>query len=906
MSRQRINLSLLIASRIDQSKPDAVENDFRNVSGRIVTVGDIHGAAAFSSVLESLGENDRLVLVGDLMDRGKETFDVLNKIVHGPHKDKIFAVRGNHEEMFLQYMSVRRKHENGERISAQDIATEESFIRNGGGWAKEKTLEELESIATYIDSLPYIRRVSLPNNQKFLVCHADMSMISDADVNQLIDGVPLTDQGKAILTWARATNNAEIPYRSYVSVRTANDTVVYTGHEITTRPGVSVVRSETNHVNLDFGAYQGCPLVGVEHPNKVVMFGDFGSDISPGYKELYFKQLVKLHLHIGGIEFKSDAVLASYKAALASPGFFRHVQLTQTQVDQLTFDNQKPNLEGAILFLDNPDLNGFRESYPGAKLGFSSRAQFDAAISTLGNPRPEKIDLSHCVFNFDDFTGFDFAGCQFVPSLSQNSPGQSVGADDFVEVEAPSEKIQHAVFLKAPDFNDAVNLTKETFPSDYRDGILSVGYRNDGGVLNPVTLKDCIDSIRTLGGLTEAQMCAVIEHASIDVPNLKKEHGVVLVSQNGKRASYTIHSSDQGGVLNVERVFSTGKKELSDAFPQSIDVRQLQNLFQSLNQQGEKVDCIQLPMKLESGFRKHYIQVQIFKKDDQTIGARIIDSTGNPIAIGDAQKALESLLENEKKNIGALFGMITISAPRVDKVTVMHTGVQPMRYDKRCGVYIMAGIRETVNQVLTNGVGCLKDDASVKAMVTKAHHHVFDGAYLQEYSDKNLVMPTGDEEKTVDQKILAFVEKRVESRARNRADAPMAERMIVTPNQGRFIAAVTDALENYQKKHNMVSRNLFHSQGSGYVVRALNRLNEAPSEKKFQIAKQICSDILYAGVKRDAQGDITIKAVNSRMNCLLSELARNGFIEEGWQKGVSLQSVQEDVGVGAAVPVSPR
>jgi len=78
----------------------------------IYVIGDVHGQLAqlqviFSRILplrKSDGINDRLVMLGDYVDRGVESHKVLDLLIEKKNKfkDKISLLRGNHESMFLE------------------------------------------------------------------------------------------------------------------------------------------------------------------------------------------------------------------------------------------------------------------------------------------------------------------------------------------------------------------------------------------------------------------------------------------------------------------------------------------------------------------------------------------------------------------------------------------------------------------------------------------------------------------------------------------------------------------------------------------------------------------------------------------------------------------------------------
>ncbi|RMC99511.1 serine/threonine protein phosphatase [Aquitalea palustris] len=92
-----------------------------NQLGRDFVVGDVHGCfTELHALLEQVvfdGSRDRLFSVGDLVDRGPESRQVLEWLA----KPWFHAVRGNHEQMALDF-------------DLADTDACERYLHNGGGW----------------------------------------------------------------------------------------------------------------------------------------------------------------------------------------------------------------------------------------------------------------------------------------------------------------------------------------------------------------------------------------------------------------------------------------------------------------------------------------------------------------------------------------------------------------------------------------------------------------------------------------------------------------------------------------------------------------------------------------------------------------------------------------------------
>lgn len=73
-------------------------------SARTIVVGDIHGCSvAFDAVIEALKlqPTDTLVILGDFIDRGPGSRDVLERLVELKTQCRLVPLIGNHEEMLL-------------------------------------------------------------------------------------------------------------------------------------------------------------------------------------------------------------------------------------------------------------------------------------------------------------------------------------------------------------------------------------------------------------------------------------------------------------------------------------------------------------------------------------------------------------------------------------------------------------------------------------------------------------------------------------------------------------------------------------------------------------------------------------------------------------------------------------
>jgi len=83
-----------------------------DLPGRLFVVGDIHGCSDELNIMlnhleknEGLSEDDYVVFIGDYIDRGPSSKQVVDSLIsfHNRHSQAIF-LRGNHEDMLLDFL----------------------------------------------------------------------------------------------------------------------------------------------------------------------------------------------------------------------------------------------------------------------------------------------------------------------------------------------------------------------------------------------------------------------------------------------------------------------------------------------------------------------------------------------------------------------------------------------------------------------------------------------------------------------------------------------------------------------------------------------------------------------------------------------------------------------------------
>lgn len=162
---------------------------------KIFAFGDVHGEYyKLKRLIEKIDiEDATLVFLGDYIDRGVWSFEVVDYLVSLSKNFGTVFLRGNHDAMFMDYLSG---------------INEQIFIFNGGG----KTIESYEKHGWDISAGTYYLDRVLPRShitffQKlknyyetydFIFVHAG-----------ILPGVPMEEQPEEVLLWDRSFQEME-------------------------------------------------------------------------------------------------------------------------------------------------------------------------------------------------------------------------------------------------------------------------------------------------------------------------------------------------------------------------------------------------------------------------------------------------------------------------------------------------------------------------------------------------------------------------------------------------------------------------------------------------------------------------------------------------------------------------
>lgn len=178
----------------------------RNTKGRDFVVGDIHGC--FRLLESTLAEHafnesiDRLFCVGDLVDRGPQSAEVLNWL----EKPWLFSVMGNHEEMAILY--------------SREALSDSNYLSNGGQWFMYLDKPTQQEIAAHFAELPYLIEVDTSGGRVGIM-HADTKLSWSETISRLDAGC---EYMQANVLWGRGRISDEL------ADEISGIDVVYAGH----------------------------------------------------------------------------------------------------------------------------------------------------------------------------------------------------------------------------------------------------------------------------------------------------------------------------------------------------------------------------------------------------------------------------------------------------------------------------------------------------------------------------------------------------------------------------------------------------------------------------------------------------------------------------------------------------
>lgn len=208
---------------------------------RVYAVGDVHGRADLLDALHARiveeaaaerPEEVRLVYLGDYIDRGPDSYGVVERLLAPlPRGWRRIALRGNHEDMMLRALADEDRGDlwvlNG------GLATMESYFRAAGTAmppAPDKALAALHGVLPDRHLAFYAGLASYHVCGGYVFVHAGLR-----------PGVALAEQNPDDLRWIR---------RPFLDSEADFGAMVVHGHSIVAKP-----EQRPNRIGIDTGAY---------------------------------------------------------------------------------------------------------------------------------------------------------------------------------------------------------------------------------------------------------------------------------------------------------------------------------------------------------------------------------------------------------------------------------------------------------------------------------------------------------------------------------------------------------------------------------------------------------------------------------------------------------------------------
>lgn len=190
----------------------------KEITGKLYAVGDIHGCYnLLMTRLKEIGfdfENDLLVAVGDLVDRGIQNIQCIELL----SKPWFTSVRGNHEDLCIGGL--------------HDESYKRCHVANGGEWFYMLDGQAMYNIAKTFAELPVVLEIN-HNGKKFGFVHGHIEQNDWDEFKETFTQEPTTFRDPSELAmWGRERLNDENPQYTHVS---GIDAVIM-GHTVTQKP----------------------------------------------------------------------------------------------------------------------------------------------------------------------------------------------------------------------------------------------------------------------------------------------------------------------------------------------------------------------------------------------------------------------------------------------------------------------------------------------------------------------------------------------------------------------------------------------------------------------------------------------------------------------------------------------
>ncbi|MBN2017110.1 MAG: serine/threonine protein phosphatase [Candidatus Cloacimonetes bacterium] len=162
------------------------EQDYR----RLIAVGDIHGQFdMLQRLMEKIkpSKEDFFVFLGDYIDRGRKSKEVIDYLIKFQKKYDAVFLRGNHEDMLLDLLGLDDHAINGDY-----------YYRNGGEFTARSYGNEDSTINDLKDLIPADHIEFMKNAKIFF--ETELFYFAHGGI---MPGIPFEEQDRDVLLWIR-------------------------------------------------------------------------------------------------------------------------------------------------------------------------------------------------------------------------------------------------------------------------------------------------------------------------------------------------------------------------------------------------------------------------------------------------------------------------------------------------------------------------------------------------------------------------------------------------------------------------------------------------------------------------------------------------------------------------------
>ena len=219
----------------------------------VYATSDLHGFSLkkLKLFLDKVGfaENDELYILGDVIDRGDFSAELLEWIIDEP---RIKLVLGNHEIMMLncEFAFHELTHDNVDALSLESMRALRNWQKNGGDVTLDGLYkmdkETLGRVVDYLKETPLYREITV-GGRKFVLTHSGLG--------NYYPGKPLSAYSEYDLTWYRPSLDDRFS-DEFTTIFGHTPTLFY-GDKFTKR----LIKTKT-WINIDTGSACGlCPML---------------------------------------------------------------------------------------------------------------------------------------------------------------------------------------------------------------------------------------------------------------------------------------------------------------------------------------------------------------------------------------------------------------------------------------------------------------------------------------------------------------------------------------------------------------------------------------------------------------------------------------------------------------------